>query len=140
MKVLFALTLLALPLAACHSSASEPKSGTPHDGGGSGDESDDASDDVYYDAVLPFTCSSTDDCLSVGLDADTCVYPEDGGCAAYGHCIILEMPANGECGEARYACPCSGDTQMIPACYGGYSPFAVASEGPCPVDAGTAGH
>jgi hypothetical protein len=91
-------------------------------------------------ALAPNTCGGTDDCILLGLDADTCVYNADGGCATYGHCVLFTPePDTSKCTPQATVCPCSGDTQMIPACWQGLSPIPILSSGACPVDAGTGG-
>jgi hypothetical protein len=88
--------------------------------------------------AVPFSCGSTVDCQAVGLDADTCVYKAvANGCSQVGQCQDLAAPTDpAGCAPSQTACPCSGGTQTIPACYQGFSPFAVLALGPCPADGG----
>ena len=90
------------------------------------------------EAGIPLSCGSTGDCVSAGLAADTCVYPGDAGaCVAIGQCRELVMPTDtSQCAPQATVCPCSGMTQIIPPCWQGYSPIAIASYGPCSADGG----
>jgi hypothetical protein len=90
-------------------------------------------------AVIPFSCGATEDCVSVGLDADMCVYSATvGGCAATGHCMNVTIPPlSASCAPERAVCPCSGGTQLIPPCWPkDLSPIAISTLGECPVDGG----
>lgn len=92
-----------------------------------------ASADAGVEAA-PISCGASVDCP----DAQMCAYPVvKNGCSLVGQCRVLPLPADSpSCAGPTPACPCSGETQDIPACWGDYSPFAVLNVGQCPGDGG----
>jgi hypothetical protein len=95
-------------------------------------------DTADAEGFIPLSCGATQDCVSAGLDADTCVYASTpGNCGANGQCKALALEPTSSCSQAKAFCPCSGGTQMIPACWpSGSSPAPISELGPCPLDAG----
>jgi hypothetical protein len=147
-----ALGTVSLVLAMAHCSKSGSGAGGASSDGGGGDDED--------GGAIPLSCGSTDDCLSAGLDADTCVYSATpGNCSAIGQCQPIDPSAHkSDCAPAVTICPCGAatctcagdptmtkdagcvcedDTVTIPACWQGFSPVAVASVGRCSLDGGT---
>jgi hypothetical protein len=92
------------------------------------------------DVFIPLSCGSTGDCISAGLDADTCVYRLEGGTCAYGECRVFTLEVDvSKCTPPVTVCPCSPalgadgeeESQTIPACWQGFSPIGVGSIGAC---------
>jgi len=132
---LAAALLVSLALPSCSKSSASADAG-PSDAG------------HYYDAIIPSSCGTTDDCLNLGLDADTCAFAIEAGCSALGQCVAITTPSDkSKCAPALTVCPCASPTCMamgeagtctanlttatVPECWQGYSPFSVMNVGQC---------
>jgi hypothetical protein len=85
-------------------------------------------------AVAAISCGASVDCP----DAQSCAYlAVMNGCSLIGQCRTIVTPDDiSRCTPAALVCPCSGETQQVPPCWGEYSPVAVQSLGACPPDGG----